>query len=91
MAIIHPLMDDKIEIFNFELEEKLDRHSNVEFDGESEDDSPETQNADYEFDSLIILDDPYYDPLNAEQDLQAQTAARFQSTQPNLLHLLIKQ
>ena len=33
-------MGQKMKFFNFELEEKLDRHSDVEFDGESDGDSP---------------------------------------------------
>ena len=33
----------KMKIFNFELEEKLDRHSDVEFDGESDGNGPEAQ------------------------------------------------
>ena len=44
-------MGQKMKIFNFELEEKLDRHSDVEFDGESDGDGPEAQK-------------PYLDPLN---------------------------
>ena len=36
-------MGQKMKIFNFELEEKLDRHSDVEFDGESDGDSPKTR------------------------------------------------
>ena len=43
-------MGQKMKNFNFELEEKLDRHSDVEFDGESGGDSPDTQK-------------PYFDPL----------------------------
>ena len=46
-----PLMGQKMKIFNFELEEKLDRHSDVEFDGESDGDSPDAKK-------------PYFDPLN---------------------------
>ena len=40
-----------MKFFNFELEEKLDRHSDLEFDGESDGDDPEAQK-------------PYLDPLN---------------------------
>ena len=36
-------MGQKMKFFNFELEEKLDRHSDVEFDGESDGDGPEAQ------------------------------------------------
>ena len=36
-----PLMGQKMKIFNFELEENLDRHSDVEFDGESDGNGPE--------------------------------------------------
>ena len=36
-------MGQKMKIFNFELEENLDRHSDVEFDGESDGDGPEAQ------------------------------------------------
>ena len=45
-----PLMGQKMKIFNFELEEKLDQHSDVEFDGESDGHGPEAQK-------------PYLDPL----------------------------
>ena len=45
-----PLVGQKMKIFNFELEEKLDRHSDVEFDGESDGNGPEAQK-------------PYLDPL----------------------------
>ena len=43
-------MGQKMKNFNFELEEKLDRHSDVEFDGESDGNGLETQK-------------PYLDPL----------------------------
>jgi hypothetical protein len=33
-----------MKIFYFEREEKLDRHSEVQFDGESDDDGSEAQN-----------------------------------------------
>ena len=52
-SLINPLetpYGPKYDIFNFELEEKLDRHSDVEFDGESDGDGPEAQK-------------PYLDPL----------------------------
>ena len=38
-------MGQKMKIFNFELEEKLDRHSDVEFDGELDGDSPKISNT----------------------------------------------
>ena len=41
----------KMKIFNFELEEKLYQHFIIEFDGESNGDSPEAQKA-------------YFDPKN---------------------------
>ena len=43
-------MDQKMKNFNFELEEKLDHHFQVKFDGESDGDSFGTLN-------------PYFDPL----------------------------
>ena len=43
-------MGQKMKNFNFELEEKLDRHYVVEFDGESDGNGPEAQK-------------PYLDPL----------------------------
>ena len=42
-AHIGPLWTQKIEILNFELEEKLDHHSDVEFRGESNGDGLEAQ------------------------------------------------
>jgi hypothetical protein len=36
-------MGQKMKILNFELEVNLDRHSDVEFDGESDGDSPKTR------------------------------------------------
>ena len=44
-------MDRKMKIFNFELEEKFDQHSDVEFDGEFDGYSHEAVNS--YFDLLI--------------------------------------
>ena len=43
-------MGQKMKFLNFELEEKLDRYPDVEFDGESDGSGPEAQK-------------PYLDPL----------------------------
>jgi hypothetical protein len=43
MTLIDPLYGQKIKIFNFEPEEKLGYHIDVEFDSKSDDDSPEAQ------------------------------------------------
>ena len=43
-----------MKIFNFELEEKLDLHFNVKFDGESDGDGPDSSKP-----YLDILNGPY--------------------------------
>ena len=46
-------MGQKMKIFNFELEEKLDRHSEVEFDGKFDGDGPEAQKPSVLFRAII--------------------------------------
>ena len=46
-------MDQKMKFFNFELEEKLDRHSDVEFDGKFDGDGSEAQKPLVSFRTII--------------------------------------